>query len=88
MRGSETQIEKSQTKNNDAEGVKGGQRLLFTSKNFNLILNVLIGIKKTLVDLESTFTPTAKLEDWHFERRFLTENAWFSSNHSEEGVKT
>ena len=75
-------------KQSSQEEMQGGQKLLFGSRNFNLILNVLTGLKRTLFDTDAAYNPGATLKDWQFDRRFLTENAWFGGKQDNQKVKT
>jgi hypothetical protein len=56
----------------------GMQKIQAGGRSFNLILNVLIGIKRTLVDVDSI--PGAILEEFAYSRRLMTENTWFSAS--------
>jgi len=55
------------------------QKIQAGGRSFNLILNVLIGIKRTLVDVEHQI-PGAILEEFVYSRRLMTENTWFSAS--------
>jgi len=55
------------------------QKIQAGGRSFNLILNVLIGIKRTLVDVEHQI-PGAILEEFAYSRRLMTENTWFSAS--------
>ena len=50
--------------------------------NFDLIINILIGIRRTVATLAEA--PGTELEERHFRKKISTENDWVSANHKDE----
>jgi hypothetical protein len=49
------------------------------SKNFEIILNILIGIRRSLGNLIEGI-PSTRLKPWQFERVFCMESDWVSTS--------
>ena len=56
----------------------GGKFIQTQSGSFDVIMNVLIGIKRSLSNLVEI--PQLGLSEWQFERKLMTESDWMSSN--------
>jgi len=76
------QVQHPETSTNAAVG--GGKFLQMHNNNFDLIINILIGIRRTVANL-SEASGTA-IDDRHFRKKIVTENDWVSSNQKEEKV--
>jgi 1-phosphatidylinositol-4-phosphate 5-kinase len=50
--------------------------------NFDLIINILIGIRRTVATLAEA--PGTTLEERHFRKKISTENDWVSANKKDE----
>ena len=54
-----------------------GKAITFTNKKFNLVLNILIGINKTLSDIDQTDFEIEP-DELDYSRRFMNESPWYS----------
>ena len=62
----------------------GGDFIKMSSESFDIILNVLIGVRRSLSNLIDTSTmpdPSKyKLKDWQFKKVLMTESDWMSTS--------
>jgi len=58
--------------NNDE--LKGGKFVKFDSQNFDIIVNILIGIRKSLSNI--TNIPGKELSDHEYHKRLSSQNDW------------
>jgi len=54
----------------------GGRFVRPESQNFDIIINILIGIRRSLSNLVEI--PGKKLDEWQFNKRLSSENEWVS----------
>lgn len=55
----------------------GGDFIRLQSDSFDIILNILIGIKRSLNNLVET--PNMQISDWQFKKVLMVETDWMSS---------
>ena len=48
------------------------------SQSFDVVLNILVGIKRSLSNLVEV--PNTPLDDWQFEKILITESDWLASS--------
>ena len=60
----------------------GGKYVSLHSVNFDLIINILICMRRTISNLAEA--PGTTLEDRHFRKKIVTENDWVSSSKNDE----
>lgn len=80
----EPKAESPGTKIHRKQTVAGGNFLQMHNLNFDLIINILIGIRRTVANLAEV--QGTALDDRHFRKKIVTENDWVSSNQDEERV--
>lgn len=61
--------------------LKGGKFVKFDSHNFDIIVNILIGIKKSCANL--TIIPGKELDDHEFKKQLSSQNDWVGSKTNE-----
>ena len=70
--------------NNDE--LKGGKFVKFDSQNFDIIVNILIGIRKSLTNL--TIIPGTYLNEYEFTKKLSCQNDWIRQGNNERANVT
>ena len=73
-------------KTSATEVSKKGKYVRVESDKFDIILNILIGIRRSLGNLVSI--PGQKLSDWQYEKKLSMESDWVRNGRSAEGKKS